>query len=118
MRSVRTTLPLRPRLVTSSMVVVVSLMVSGSSKGLGPWARALGLSVLEGRERLIGYLVQVSSQKSEADARASFRALQSKFPNGLGFKSPGIKRTDLGEKGVYYRVMVGPFGSPDEASQF
>ena len=31
---------------------------------------------------------------------------------------PLIKRADLGEKGVYYRAMVGPFGSPDEASQF
>ena len=65
-----------------------------------------------------GYLVQVSSQKNEADAQASFRALQSKFPNVLGSKSPVIKRADLGEKGVYYRAMVGPFGSPDEASQF
>ena len=65
-----------------------------------------------------GYLVQVSSQKNEADAQASFKALQSKFPNVLGSKSPVIKRADLGEKGVYYRAMVGPFGSPDEASQF
>ena len=65
-----------------------------------------------------GYLVQVSTQTNEADAQASFRALQSKFPNVLGSKSPVIKRADLGEKGVYYRAMVGPFGSPDEASQF
>lgn len=65
-----------------------------------------------------GYLVQVSSQKNEADAQASFRALQGKFPNVLGSRSPVIKRADLGEKGVYYRAMVGPFGSPDEASQF
>jgi hypothetical protein len=65
-----------------------------------------------------GYLVQVSSQKNEADAQASFRALQGKFPNMLGSRSPVIKRADLGEKGVYYRAMVGPFGSPDEASQF
>ena len=28
-----------------------------------------------------------------------------------------MKRVDLGDKGVYYRAMVGPFGSPDEASQ-
>ena len=28
-----------------------------------------------------------------------------------------IKRADLGDKGVYYRAMVGPFGSSDEASQ-
>ena len=54
----------------------------------------------------------------EADAQASFRALQSKFPNVLGSRSPVIKRADLGEKGVYYRAMVGPFGSPDEAAQF
>jgi hypothetical protein len=65
-----------------------------------------------------GYVVQVSSQKSESDAQASFRALQGKFPAVLGSRSPLIKRADLGEKGVYYRAMVGPFGSPDEASQF
>ena len=65
-----------------------------------------------------GYLVQVSSQRSETDAQASYRALQGKFPSVLGSHAPLIKRADLGEKGVYYRAMVGPFGSPDEASQF
>jgi hypothetical protein len=29
-----------------------------------------------------------------------------------------IKRADLGDKGIYYRAMVGPFGSPNEATQF
>ena len=65
-----------------------------------------------------GFLVQVSSQRNEADAQASFKALQGKFPAVLGSKDPVIKRADLGEKGVYYRAMVGPFGSSDEASQF
>lgn len=65
-----------------------------------------------------GYVVQVSSQRSEADAQASFRALQGKFPAVLGSHSPLIKRADLGEKGVYYRAMVGPFGTSEEASQF
>jgi cell division protein FtsN len=65
-----------------------------------------------------GYLVQVSSQRNEADAQASYRALQGKFPSVLGSHSPVIKRADLGEKGVYYRAMVGPFGSSEEASQF
>ena len=40
--------------------------------------------------------------------RASSRACS-------GSRSPVIKRADLGDKGVYYRAMVGPFGSPDEA---
>ncbi|HKS18428.1 MAG TPA: SPOR domain-containing protein [Bradyrhizobium sp.] len=65
-----------------------------------------------------GYVVQVSSQKNEADAQASYRALQSKFPTVLGSRAPLIKRADLGDKGVYYRAMVGPFGSQDEATQF
>jgi hypothetical protein len=64
-----------------------------------------------------GYVVQVSSQRSEADAQASYRALQGKFPSVLGSRAPLIKRADLGEKGVYYRAMVGPFASSDEATQ-
>ncbi len=28
-----------------------------------------------------------------------------------------IKRADLGSKGTYYRAMVGPFGSRDQAVQ-
>lgn len=65
-----------------------------------------------------GFVVQVSSQKTEADAQASFRALQGKFPNVLGSRAPLIKRADLGDKGVFYRAMVGPFGTRDEAVQF
>jgi hypothetical protein len=65
-----------------------------------------------------GYVVQVSSQRNESDAQASYRSLQSKFPAVLGSRSPLIKRADLGEKGIYYRAMVGPFGTSEEASQF
>lgn len=65
-----------------------------------------------------GYLVQVASQKNEGDAQASYRALQGKYPAVLGSRAPVIKRADLGEKGVYYRAMIGPFGSADEATQF
>ena len=64
-----------------------------------------------------GYLVQVSSQRSEADAQTSYKSLQTKFPDVLGQRQPVIKRADLGEKGIYYRAMVGPFGTPDEAVQ-
>jgi hypothetical protein len=65
-----------------------------------------------------GYVVQISSQRSESDAQASFKALQGKFPSVLGSRTPLIKRADLGDKGTYYRAMVGPFGTPDEATQF
>jgi hypothetical protein len=64
-----------------------------------------------------GFLVQVSSQRSESDAQASFRGLQAKY-NQLKSRQPVIRRADLGSKGVYYRAMVGPFESGDEAVQF
>jgi hypothetical protein len=59
--------------------------------------------------------VQVSSQRSEADAQAAFRSLQGKFPDQLGGKPSLIHKVDLGEKGIYYRAMVGPFGNSSEA---
>lgn len=65
-----------------------------------------------------GYAVQVSSQRSETDANASFRALQSRYPNVLGGRSSFIRRADLGSRGVYYRALVGPFATADEAAQF
>lgn len=64
-----------------------------------------------------GYAVQVSSQRSEADAESSFRALQTKYPQQLGGRQPVIRRADLGAKGVYYRAMVGPFTNGSEATQ-
>jgi len=64
-----------------------------------------------------GYLVQVSSQKNESDAQASFRMMQGKYPSVLGSRSASVRRVDLGDKGVFYRAMVGPFGSSGEAAQ-
>ena len=63
-------------------------------------------------------MVQLSSQKTESEAQASFRSLQAKFPNELGGRQPIIRRVDLGNKGVFYRTMVGPFASMQEATQF
>jgi hypothetical protein len=62
------------------------------------------------------YAVQVTSQHNEADAQASFQALRAKFPNQLGGREPIIRRADLGAKGVYYRALVGPFASMEQAA--
>src|SRR5262249_45070595 len=64
-----------------------------------------------------GYLVQVSSQRSEADAQAAFRSVQSKYSSVLGDRQLVVRRADLGAKGTYYRAMVGPFPSRDQAVQ-
>jgi cell division septation protein DedD len=63
-----------------------------------------------------GYAVQVSSQRSEAEALAAFKNLQSRFPNQLSGREMTVRRADLGSKGVYYRAMVGPLSSMEEAA--
>jgi hypothetical protein len=64
-----------------------------------------------------GSFVQVSSQRSEAEAQAAFRGLQAKFPTQLGSRELLIHKADLGAKGTYYRAMVGPFANPAEAAE-
>jgi hypothetical protein len=63
------------------------------------------------------YAVQVTSQRTEAEAQSSYQALQAKYPGVLGNRQASIRRADLGDKGTYYRAQV-PFGSQGEASEF
>ena len=65
-----------------------------------------------------GYVVQLSSQRSEAEAQAAFHAMQSKYPGQLGGRAHFVKRADLGGRGTFYRTMVGPFASSSDAGQF
>jgi hypothetical protein len=65
-----------------------------------------------------GFMVQLFSGKSEAEARKQFRALQGKYPSALGGVRPAIRRADLGDHGVFYRAQVGPFSTADLANQF
>ena len=61
--------------------------------------------------------MQVSSQKSEADAESAYRGIKSKYSSVLGSHPHQVRRADLGAKGVFYRAVVGPFGSREEAVQ-
>jgi len=94
--------------------VTPSAPASDPAPPIRPATNAVRTARSAGRD----YLVQVSSQKNEADVQASYRALQKKFPAVLGSRPPVIKRADLGAQGIYYRTMVGPFGSTEEAARF
>lgn len=63
------------------------------------------------------YLVSVTSQPSEADAHASYRALQSKYPSVLGSQSPVVARANSKSGAATYRAGVS-FGTSAEAAQF
>ena len=63
------------------------------------------------------YAVQLSSQRSEAEAHASFRAVQQKYPTVLAGREALVRRVDLGSRGIYYRAQVGPFPTLEEANR-
>lgn len=63
------------------------------------------------------YAVQVASQRTEAEAQAAFKVLQNKYASQLGGKPHFIYRVDLGAKGTYYRAMIGPYASANEATE-
>lgn len=83
-----------------------------------PRARVASVNPATAAPSAGGSYVQISSQKTEADALASYKVLQGKYSGILGARSPVVRRADLGDKGVYYRALVGPFGTTEEATQF
>jgi hypothetical protein len=63
-----------------------------------------------------GWIVQLSAQKTEAEAQAAFRAAQAKY-SALANQQPLIRKKDQGERGVFYATQVGPFPQREEANQ-
>lgn len=62
------------------------------------------------------YVVQVAARKNQTDALAAFADIQQKYPQLLQGYRPLIKRADLGDKGIWYRLNVGPVESKQVAS--
>ena len=63
------------------------------------------------------YVVQLSADKTQEDAQASFRAMQAKYSSVLSGRPPIIRRKEQPGKGIYYGAQVGPFASREEATQ-
>ena len=59
--------------------------------------------------------MQLSSQKSEADAQASASSLQRRFGSLFNGGLLKVVKVDLGAKGIYYRVML-PAASAADAT--
>lgn len=60
--------------------------------------------------------VQIAARRSEAEARAAIDQMRAKFPSLLGQQWATINRVSL-PQGVFYRVLVGPLGSAQQAAQ-
>jgi hypothetical protein len=50
--------------------------------------------------------VQLTSQRSEREARTAYAGLQQRFGSLLVPYQPSIQRADLGARGIFYRVRV------------
>lgn len=61
-----------------------------------------------------GYVIQVASLPSEADAEKSYKKLSAKFSGVIGGRAYEIKKAEIAGKGTYYRVRIAG-GSKDEA---
>ncbi|ADZ70770.1 SPOR domain-containing protein [Polymorphum gilvum] len=76
---------------------------------VAPAPAASGPSVAPGT-----YMVQITSQRSEDQARAAYEGLQRRFPSILGGQTPVIQAAVLDDRGTFYRVRI-PAGSKEAA---
>lgn len=65
--------------------------------------------------KVSGYLVQVGAFFDDSLARDAWKDLQTKHAPILGDEPFDIARVDLGTKGVWYRLRVGPYEGKAEA---
>lgn len=67
-----------------------------------------------------GYMAVLASvpatQKSRMDALKQWADMQQKYGTALANKTPDVQEANLGEKGVYHRLLAGPPGSREQAS--
>ena len=64
------------------------------------------------------HVVQVGAFRSDAEAMAQWSRLQSRLGDYLNGKTQHVERADLGERGVYHRLRIGPFGSSNDANTY
>ncbi|MEG6509402.1 SPOR domain-containing protein [Methyloligella sp. 2.7D] len=63
------------------------------------------------------YVVQVASKQDQTSALAAFADMQQKYPSLLGNYRPMVNRVNLGSKGVWYRLQIGPMANQATASK-
>jgi hypothetical protein len=63
------------------------------------------------------YVVQVGSKKNQTDALASFADMQQKYPSLLASYRPIVQKADLGAKGIWYRLRIGPIADKTAATK-
>ena len=55
-----------------------------------------------------GYVAVLSSKKSRMDAMKAYASLDQKYRDMLASSTFDVQEADLGDKGVWYRAVIGP----------
>ena len=63
------------------------------------------------------YVVQVGSKQNQIEALATFADMQQKYPTLLASYRPMVQKADLGAKGVWYRLRIGPIVDKSAATK-
>ena len=63
-----------------------------------------------------GYVLQIGSYKSQADAESAWKGYKAKHTALLSGYSDNIQQADLGEKGTWYRLRIGGFSDREMAA--
>lgn len=64
------------------------------------------------------HVLQVGAFRSDAEALAQWARMQANMGDFLEGKSEDIERADLGDRGVYHRLRIGPFATSAAASEY
>lgn len=86
---------------------------TAASVSSGATATASSAGALSG-----SHVVQVGAFRSDEEAVAQWNRMESKLGDYLNGKSRDVERADLGDRGVYHRLRIGPFSSSDAASSY
>lgn len=62
------------------------------------------------------FLVQVAAAREESQAESTASSVANRYSGIIGGYSTNIQRADLGDRGIFYRVGVGPIASQSEAN--
>jgi len=62
-----------------------------------------------------GWRLQIAAFRSPEDAEAEWSRLNTRAPDLVADLRHRVMRADLGDRGVFYRLRIGPFASRDDA---
>jgi cell division septation protein DedD len=62
-----------------------------------------------------GAVLQIGSYESEAIAEGAWETFKARYAGVVGSLSEDVQRADLGNRGIWYRLRVGPFQGKSDA---